>query len=456
MFSREALTSVTKANPRHKPLLAALALLVSAPASALEYNAATTLTTRHSNNTFLTEDDRENNFSLEPGILLDARHEGPNLNAGIDYQFERRFHTESDNTERNFFTGNAAIDWMILPDRLQFNANQSSTESTFNARQFGAPNDRIVTDNLSAGPTLMFRVRDTDRLRLTYLYEDRNDPIDENDSTTDVLSGSYMFQINGYSSLTAQHREEEIEFKSDLAPDLDVTKQSLSYVYRNQGTSLELVGGYTEFEREGAEPVDGGVGSLTWTKEFGQTTFRLFGTHQITNQSSRLFTELDSTDLNRDFTLFLNTNIAEVFTETNFGFQIDHIVGPNEYSFSATSYRSDFEEFVGDSKSYLVAVGLERLVRRNMTFDIIARYRRYEEDDVPPTLLLPGIIGADTKNFETRATLDWEVASNLNLLIGFEYRNVGSGIAETVTFATATYALFKRNQASRPRTRRPR
>lgn len=445
MFSRDSLKSVTRSNPAHKPLLAALALTLGAPANALEVNAATTLTTRHSNNTFVTEDDRTNNFSLEPGVKLNATHEGPGLRAGVDYQFERRFHTESDNTERNFFNGTAVVDWMILPDRLQFNLNQSSTESTLNARQFGAPNDRIVTDNLSAGPTLMFRVRDTDRLRFTYLYEDRNDPLDENDSTSDVLAGSYVYQVNDYSSLTAEHREEEITFSSDLAPDLDVTKQTLSYVYRNQGVTLELVGGYSEFEREGAEAVDGAVGELNWSKEFGPTTVGLFGQHQITNQSSRLFTELDDFDLNNDFTLFLNTNIAEVFTETNYGFEVSHVIGPNQLSFSATSFKTDYEEFVGDTDAYLIAIGLERLVNRNMTLDVRARFRRYEEDSVPPTLLRLGTEGAENKQFETRATLDWEIATNFNLLIGVEYRNLGGGIDETMSFATATYALFKRN-----------
>lgn len=425
-------------------LMAAVTLAVSTPLSALELNASTTLTTRHSNNTFLTEDDTKNNFSLEPGILLDATHEGPGLRAALDYQFERRFHTESDNTERNFFSGNATVDWMILPDRLQFNVNQSSTESTLNARQFGAPNDRIVTDNLSAGPTLLFRVRETDRLRFTYLYEDRNDTLDQNDTSSDVLAGSYVFQMSEFSSLTAEHRQEDIKFSSDISPDLDVTKQTLSYSYRNQGVTLELIGGYSKFERDGAESVDGAVGELEWSKEFGQTTFRLFGQHQITNQSSRLFIEREGSGLNDEFTLFLNTNIAEVFTETNYGLEVEHVIGANQLSFSATAFTTDYEEFVADSDAYLLSVGVERRVRQNMTLDVRSRFRRYKEDDFLGTPLRPATVGAENKSFEVQTTLDWEVASNFSLLVGVEFRNLGRGIDETISFATATYDLFSR------------
>ncbi len=426
-----------------KPLIAAISIVLCAPANALELNAATTLTARHSNNTFRSENDQKNNFSLEPGILLDGMHDGPNLQAALNYQFERRFHTEDGNSQRNFFRGGADIDWMLIPDRLEINLDQSSTESTRSASQSGTENDREVTDNLSVGPTLFFRVRDTDRLSFTYLFEDRNGILDENDSTSNIFSGSYTFQFSEFSSLTAEHREEDIDFSSDLARQLDATKQTLSYAYRNEGVWLQITGGRSEYEREGAEAIEGDVGEFNLRKEAGLTSFTLFARREITNQSSRLFQSLEDINFD-DFILFIDANIAEVFIETGYGFGVTQEIGATQVRFSADVYKYDYESLVADRDEYLITLGAERRVNRNMSFDVAARYRVSEDDDLPGTPLAPADLGERNKLFVIRGELDWDIASNFNLGVGVEYRNNASGYNETVSYATATYALFRR------------
>lgn len=426
-----------------KPLVAAIALVLCAPASALELEASTTLTARHSNNTFRSENDQQNNFSLEPGILLDGFHDGPNLQAALNYQFERRFHTEDGNSQRNFFRGGADIDWAVIPDRLVLNLDQSSTESTRSANQSGTENDREVTDNLSVGPTLFFRVRETDRLSFTYLYEDRNAILDENDSTSNILSGSYTFQFSEFTSLTAEHREEEIDFSSELSRKLDVTKQTLSYAYRNDGAWLQITGGRSEYERDGAEPVEGDVGSFNWRKQAGLTAFSLFARRNITNQSSRLFQSLDDIDFD-DFILFIDANIAEVFIETAYGFSVTQEIGATVVRFAADAFKYDYESLVADRDEYLFTLGAERQINRNMSLDVAARYRIFEDEDLPATALVPADLGEKGKLFVIRGALGWNIASNFNLNVGVEYRNNASGYNETVSFVTATYGLFKR------------
>lgn len=423
------------------------------PVSALELYGATTLSARHSNNTLRSEDDRLNNFSLEPGLLLDMVHEGNNLNAVLDYQFERRFHTEERNSERNFFSGGARVNWTLLPDRLEINLNQNSTESTRVGSQRGAPNDTDVTDNLSVGPTLFFRVRDTDRLNFTYLYEDRNAILDEDDSRSDVLSGSYLFQFTEFSSFTLEHREEDIKFSSDLARDIDVTNQTLTYNYRNSGVNFTLGGGHSEYERDGAEPIDGAIGDMRFYRSSGPTSFTVYARRNITNQSFRLFEQLDEINFD-DFTLFLDANIAEVFTETAYGIQYTQQVGATLLRFGLDFFQYDYEETLrGDRDEYVVNFGATRRINRAMTLTAGARYRVQDTDDIEATPLAPAEEGEEFKLVTLRSQLTWNVASRLNIGVGIEYNNTPGGFNETEAFITATFGRFRRQQLNSNRQR---
>jgi hypothetical protein len=431
-------------NQQYKPLVAAIVLSVSVPVSALELNAGASLSARQSNNTFRSDSNETDNLSIEPGITMNGQHEGPNLQAALDYQFERRFHSESANNERSFLQGGANINWQALPERLEFNVNQTSTESTRNTTQRGAPNDQGVSHNLSAGPTLYFRVRESDQLRFTYLYEERSSNLSENDSTSDVVSGSYAYQVSESTSITAEHRQEEISFSSILANDLDATHQTLSYAYRTDSMSFELTGGYSEFERDGAETVDGGTGELNWQKQFGTFNATLFATHNISNQTSRLFQNLGGLDRD-EFDLFINTNIAEVFTETGYGMSATQEVGATQFRLSTSAYRYEFEDLTADTEEYQISIGATRRVKPNIDLDIAVRYRYSETDDLPETPISPARVGEEGKTYSFIGALTWAISSNFNFSAGAEYRTRSDDFDETVTFATVTYALFSRN-----------
>lgn len=335
---------------------------------------AATIGSEYTSNTLLTEDDEIGEWIILPGVNLTAEQDTASLEMDVRYDYTRRMFTKDYWQDENRLTGDAAIEWHAIAERLDFFASNVRTESTERARQAETPANRQVVGTTDAGGRLLFQPREADELQIEYLFRDINAAETSTDSQRHNGTLRYLLGLSENRGLILQGTYSDIDYEG-LFPDAEYTVAMIGYRQTTGSLELELNAGYNWYDRvdRGSTGNPAFDGTLTWHVN-GNRTFTLSGSQLITDQSSELASGDSATE---------NTDVNAAFEETQARMGYRHAFGPNTISVEGFWVDQQYADDVPLSNSRLgVGMDFSRALTRSADLRVYAELsnRDYEDE----------------------------------------------------------------------------
>ena len=343
--------------------------------NALDIEATAFMFSEYTNNASNSERDKQSDIEIEPGLELSGTHNSAQLSLDAQYRIRHRMFLEDIFDDETVVTGNGRLNWMVLPDRFEINATQFRDETTTSTSSSGTFADRRRSSRTSVAPSLLFRFRGTDLLRLTYEFRDRQATDVDIDNTTNTARVSYTYAWGPATNWTLSTSRSDIEYSNTSTPDLEVTETTLEFSRGTGGNLFRLTGGGSNYEREGLQDVDGAIGSLLIQRQLAaKSSLRVRAERQITDDSTSFIQRLDN--IQRVFVGFENSDLSDVLTETSGDITLDFAAGATDYYVSGSYAIQDYEELPNDVERFDLTIGAERQIRP--TLGTSAYLRRFE------------------------------------------------------------------------------
>ena len=346
-------------------------VLLSGSAWAVETTLEVGYRLSHSDNSNRSSVDPISEWIQEPNASVSVNHEGPNISANGAYRFARTFYEENSRDEEPNHSGNVNFTWHALPSRLDFVVQNTTTMNTINSDRASSPENRQLTNTLSAGPTVLWRgFRAGDETRFNYRYTvDTNDRTDT-DSVRQSVSVDYVVPLAVNRSVTTSLQYEDIDFDNDLSPDYESVSGVLRYNASGDDLDINLSGGYKYIDR--ADDFDDLEGfttdsSITW--KLSAVSSLSFGYERNVDDRSTQ-TRNGIPEFGEEFRD--RTDINELFVYNDFTTTYSRSFGRTDFSLSGFYRETEYEEDIeSDEESW----GGSILLSRQLTRSVSARLR---------------------------------------------------------------------------------
>ena len=358
----------------------ALTLLLAGP-DAWSFEALGTIdhTSEYTTNSEKVEQNGTEEWIHAPGATIDVSHNTVSLDLDGGYRYQRRIYTDSDFDNEDVTTGSASVTWRAIPKRLEFFATNYRSESTEQAIGPNNPDNRQVVSDTSAGSNLRFQPRRGDEFALGYAYNVSVRDNSNDDSQSHEGTASYRVGLSETRNVTLLGVYSDRTYDGEGVEDATSTTVTLGYGEVRDDLSIDVSAGYSEFDRDNRDTVDGGVfnASITW-RASGSTSLSLAADRAIDDQSS---TFRDREDL--DDVLPENSATNETFIETRGTLTWDQQFGNNGFSLSAFASKEDYQDVDEDNETIGVSASFSRSLTPSTTFDATASFqnRKFDQQD---------------------------------------------------------------------------
>lgn len=359
---------------RQRTKLAAAILALSAPAFALETTVGVRVESTHTDNVTRAQDNTISEVTYQPGVNIAVEHQGPSIQANARYDYERRFRTEDTFEDDSALIGTSTVVWQAIPGRLDFNINNTRTESTINGQQGDLPNNVQVTDSTRAGPTLRFRVRKNDELQLQYFYTQTHADIANTNSERHTGSVAYVMNVAQNDQVVFNVANNQVDFDNAGSPDLDALTSSVQWRRFGPDIDFSLLGGYTTMDRTlGRKTVQTEVydARLTW-RMAPQTSLTVAAVKELRDRPAILELGILPFGTNNQ----IDSDLNEVFINDRAEIELRTVVFSNEFTLSLMYDKQDYIDLLEDLERTTAAVGWRRRLSPKLTAGIQASYRQ--------------------------------------------------------------------------------
>jgi hypothetical protein len=327
---------------------AAMLLLGSGTATALDTTIDFGLSGEYTNNTTLAETDEIGEWIYTPSVDIGLTQSGAALELDAGYRVERRIYERDLFDDETAIRGTAEAIWHALPERLDLTARNIRSETTIRATDPNTEANRQTVSIIELGPTLRLRPRSNAEFQLEYLYSDVRVEETDTDSERHTGAARYLINLSAIRSVEFEARFTDVDFDNPLAPDLETRVGSVTFVHAGGNVNYSLMGGYNQTRRtQGRDDVDGGIftAGIEWLVS-ADTSLELEASRDIRDSSSTLLTGgggfADSIDE--------DTDLNEVFIESRGRVSLIHRIGANELSVSLSASEEDYEDVSRDSE----------------------------------------------------------------------------------------------------------
>ncbi len=418
-------------------LSAAAVSLAGAPmVQALEWGVVVQEESEYSTNLTRVEDDEIESWIHQPGVQVQAVHSGPAYDLDIDYEVVRELYEDDAFEDETVARGSADLVWRVLPERLDFVANHSRTQSTIRAIEVFTPDNRQETVTTSAGPILRFNPRGEDTIEFQYAWQDRSSEDTLDDAITHEASARYALATSPNNVITFEGLLTQVQYEEGFIPDLEYTTGQVIWERTARDADYRFLGGFTEVERTDLDDVDGFIFDLS-------VNWRPSGRDDLTLSASREIRDepvsLRSGDFGDDLFFLVDTELGEVFTNERAGLawarQID---GRTTLRLAIEYDEQDYEDAARDVERVGASIGLARQITRNVSFAMGLGYREQEFTDE----------GEETETTRGNVDVSWQASPRLELALGARYEDRASATSGTgreydewVGFLSISYAL---------------
>lgn len=207
-------------------------LVFSAVAAQVEIHPGVTLGREYTNNLFLTENNRESDWTtnIEPSLLL--TYKAPSVDVALDYSLRLRLYQNHNKKNLDNFadiqrTNSSALFFAGRPLTLRLNGNIS--REFLDARDISSPSNELVNMftvyRLSAAPEYRWQLRPSFTVVFGYFYDLKNVVDADNDSEGHTGSVSLEKQLSTNTLVSATYRY--LDQQSDVVADYNQQTVSL-------------------------------------------------------------------------------------------------------------------------------------------------------------------------------------------------------------------------------------
>lgn len=411
------------------PALAAAAFCLGHTSSLLALDIGITLNqeSEYTTNSGLTDEDEVSEWIHSPGIGLQANHEGPNLDLEVNYDINRRLYQQDlfeDDTE---YAGTANLVWNALPERLDFTVRSTSTQTAIRSIGGPTPDNRQVTTETSAGPTLRFNPRGQDQILLSYLYGDRSADVTDTDAITHDASLSYVLATSQNNSLALALMQNQVQYENPDLPDIEYNIVQLTLDRALNNLEYTLSGGFNRAKRtQNRDDVDAFIFDLEaqWEARPGTDIGITLG-HALDDQSASLSTGgfVDDLDFSAD------SDLTELFTTNRLSVSVlQRINESTSMTLGADYVEEDYEDVGRDTTRKAFRVALDRTLTRQLrgSFGLSFENQDFEDE------------GEETDTLRSDLRFDYNLGRSLSTAFTVRYEDRDSDSAVT----TGTYQAW--------------
>lgn len=257
---------------RHGTGLTALAMFCALPAAhAFRLDLSTGIGGEYSSNVMRTERNREHESIGYVWAGVSAHEEAANLTAEVAGMVETRQYFNDVASDEVRLSLAALVDWMILPQRLNWHFENYFQQRTRDPFETYSPSNQQDTNVLWTGPDLYFRFAQLYTLQFGARYG--NFYYEETEGDNQRFAGFVRAsrQLTPSTEIYAQgqrtiveydHAGRSDEFTGVTIRDFDRDDGFVGIHWESIMTEVEIEGGYTRISRDGAEDIDGAFGRL--------------------------------------------------------------------------------------------------------------------------------------------------------------------------------------------------
>ncbi len=409
--------------------LAALLLLVSPYSQALEFGVSLGYLLEHSDNSLRSPDNELSDRVHAPSLDLSAEHSGPKLLLSGDYNLTRRQYQRDTYDDENLVTGHAALEWYLLPGRLEFVAENIRAQTLIQSSAPDTPSNRQVLALTSAGPNLYLRgFRSPDSIQFEQRFVEIRARVTDTDSLRRISTATYEMPLSQVTQLALEGNYTSVDFRNSLVA--DYSRWHALGRWRRQGALVDMnLGlGRAEVQREGRADLGRTIGDF------------LLVYHPVSTSSLSLLVQRDQQDhaleLMRDIGVAgaplpgepqnADSDLNEIFTYTSVSLGWEHSFGRNLLRTELFADRQDYEDVPRDQNRRGGGIIIDRQLRPRLHADTIFRRIRISQPDL------------DRVDWENRLELGlrWQPWRRLHLGVraGYETRS-----SDEATFEFSEY-----------------
>jgi len=304
---------------------------------------------------------------------------GPLLELDANYRYNRRLYQEELFENENAATGNARLIFNAIPGRLQVMATNTRTETAIRSIVPNNPDNRQITGNTQAGPTLRFQVRGKDEIQLQYLYGQRSSDRTNSDGTSHSGVLRYLLESSASSSFSIEAIWQQVQFENRMSADLKSKTGQIVWEKQARTLSFESTFGYKRVERNlGRDDVNDAIGELEAVWQFGPFgRLSLSASRDLRDQSRVL--GFGSEEFGRR--LVSDSDLNELFVNDEISISGQQRVRATNISISLFKNRQDYEDILRDSEYSGIRLTANRRLNRRMTVDASIQLLNQEFND---------------------------------------------------------------------------
>lgn len=342
---------------------------------ALELTASLDHTSEYTDNLGKTEDDENSSWIHRPGFNLGATHDTATLQLDSNYTYRREIYDDDEFSDENTTTGSGGLLWTMIENRLDFTARNTRSQSTRRAQGAADANNLQVVSNSEIGPTLRLQPRRGDELQVDYRYLVDSRDVTNEDSQRHNGTLRYLLGLSANRNLVLLSTYSDISY--DDRDDASQLTATIGYQQSGSDIDVDVNVGYSEFDRDDADTVDGAIynASVTW-RASGSSSLTFFGNRGIQDQSSGFSNREDFDD-----PLPEDSDTNDVFTESRAELRWQQALGQSTtLSLNAFVSDEDYEDVPQDSTRYGGGISFSRDLTRTTSVDAGFTYSNREFD----------------------------------------------------------------------------
>lgn len=360
------------------PSVGMVLLCVSSPGfSAVETGVTAGLSAEWTDNVFLTNQDRRNDWVETIDLGADLQDQETLYQYAVDYSVSHDRYERGSFDSTTYYNGRANLNLSPFPRRFEWNNSIQSETTTRDSSALNTPENRDQRNRYTTSPSLALILLPRDRVSLIGNAE--RVTFRESDGSDSDRAGANLDWTHAATSLldlSLNVGQEKVQFERD--EDYRSTDYHLGINRRINGGNVWLALGHVKVEPEISEETDEPQyeANIEWSNQLHLLTFRAY--HDVTDSSvgaSRFFEPSDNIELPND----VNTDEVEIVKRTRYSLGYGYGM-EGRYSINPSLYLDDEEAVDGSSDT--LRKGFNLLMERNISAQMRASFEfNFARDD---------------------------------------------------------------------------
>jgi hypothetical protein len=394
-------------------------------AHAVELHVEAGYEAEYTDNTALSANNEVSEWIQTPQITVGLTEETQSVSASANYNVSRQIHQNNTFSDQTTGVGNGDLTWRAIPNRLDFELSNSSTQTTINSQDPNVPSNQQVTSTTTAGSTLTLDGPSNHMIQFHYDYAFVNAERTDTDSQRQTGEASYIVPLSPHKSARLNITVVDVNYANSQNPDYISQAAEVAYASAGDVVDLDTAIGYTVFDRrQQADDVKGTTGNIDITWHVSDIT-NIHGGYSRSLQDQSTNITAGIPDYGQQFND--NTNLTTPYTLDSTNIGISTQLGHN--TVDLTGFRDDINydgstttttgTTDADQNTIGTTLGVGRALRPTLRARLFATYATVDYK------------GQDRKdhNLYSGLRFDWTRWRNLTVFFGTTYEKRTSDIA---------------------------